>query len=193
MGSGRDQGGPGDRPPCVRRNQPGAYQLQSRHQRRACRRPNGRADRLVADPRPVRIVARGRPTPSWRSTAHRHRRGAAPPPPWRWGTSWPRTITARFTPREPICWVAGPWRGRSRLRACSRHGPDGHRVRLPEVRWAELRTERTGAVEQVAGAGIHAAARPSPLTKRLTASSSPSMQRANSVEVQVTALRCLVP
>ena len=50
-----------------------------RHQRRACGRPDSRADRLVADRRPVRPAARGRPHAGrGPQPRHRHRRGAGP-------------------------------------------------------------------------------------------------------------------
>src|SRR6266542_3499670 len=75
---------------------------------------------------------------------------------WLWWTSWTWTTTTRSTPREPICF--GGWAGTARPRPPTSVRPPWRR-QTPS--WtssgsvAEVRAERTGDYEQVAGAGFH--------------------------------------
>ena len=76
LGSGLDRGGPGDRTPVPPSQPARPLPAAGRDQRRACRRRDVRADRLVADRRPVRPAARARPDAGrGPQPRHRHRRG----------------------------------------------------------------------------------------------------------------------
>jgi Sigma-70, region 4 len=131
---------------CIRRNQPG-LSAPGRHQRRACRRSDNRADRLVADHRPLRSTARGRPDARrGPQPRHRHRRGARR----RCCACSGRRIEPGQLPPVPrhasrSASAARPQqRGRGRLRARSRHGTHGRRARLPQARWPNFTLRRLG-------------------------------------------------
>jgi hypothetical protein len=75
---------------------------------------------------------------------------------WPWWTSWTWTTTSRSTPREPICFIG--WAGTARPPPPTSVRPTWPR-RTPSGTSsgsvAELRAERTGDFEQVAGARLH--------------------------------------
>ena len=98
---------------CLRRDQPGPYQIQAAIQAVHSDAPR-RGHRLAADRRALRPAARLRPEPDRRAQPRRGRgRGRRPGRPrWRWSTSSTSTTAGSSTPSAPTCSAA--WAGRRR-------------------------------------------------------------------------------
>jgi RNA polymerase sigma-70 factor, ECF subfamily len=113
---------------CLRRNQPGAYQLQAASTPST---PTPRPSRKPTGPRSspsTTSCSRSPPRRWWPSTAPSPSAScAAPPPRWRWWTSWPWTTTTPTTPPEPTC--CGGWAATARPPPPTSAPPPWHRHR----------------------------------------------------------------
>ena len=130
-------GRPGDPAPLPSPRPARSLSAPGRCQRRPCRRPGPRADRLAADPHPVRPVAVGRPDLGRRPQPG-CRRGRGPRPSRRAGPgggAGPGQLPP--LPRHPSRSAAAAWppsRGRGRLRTGRRPGAHRRRTSLSQPR-----------------------------------------------------------
>ena len=138
LGSPTDRRGPGDRPRLPPPQPTRPVSTPSRHQRRPRGCADNRPNRLAANRRSVRPSALASPNTHRRTQPRdRHRRGARPRHRARLGRRAepgqlppvPRHTSRSASPTEP------KQRGRGRLPACGRHGPDGRRAGVLHPRW----------------------------------------------------------